>query len=280
MKDKKILLVLATVSLLLSSLSRADNTNSILIDQVSSTSTDNLDLTIEQVGYDNKIFFSLAHDNNLIDLKQEGHDQEIGYADDNLSYGATAWGSGLSWGGDLDGASNNIKLWQNCTKTTCNENDIQFHVAGSSNKMWWAQGYIIDSRTDTIWAKDTAEKGGHKVTIDIHGNNNSVIGQQRNCDTSSCSGHQADILIYGNDNDVFGSQSNDGVKNMYLRINTSGNEVDFLQTGNGAHNATITLNGSYATDLNLIQQGNSNQTYSLTQTCATSTGCNVTVTQQ
>jgi len=280
MKDKKILLVLATVSLLLSSLSRADNTNSIAIDQISSTTTDNLNLTIEQIGYDNKIFFSLAHDSNTINLKQEGHNNELGYADDALSYGASAWGSGVAWGGDLDGSSNNIKLWQNCTKTTCNENDIQFHIPGNNNKVWWAQGYVIDSRTDTVWAKDTAEKGGHKVTIDVHGNNNSVVGHQRNCDTSSCSGHQADILIYGNDNDVFGSQSNDGVKNMYLRINTSGNEVDFLQTGHGAHNATITLNGSYATDLNLIQQGNTTQNYSLTQNCQTSGGCAITVTQQ
>ena len=267
------------VSLSLSSLTRADNTNSILIDQVSSTSTDNLNLTVEQIGYDNKIFFSLAHDSNTINLKQEGHNQEIGYADDALSYGASAWGSGVGWGGDLDGSSNNIKLWQNCTKTSCNENDIQFHVPGNSNKMWWAQGYIIESRTDTSWAKDSLEGGGHKITIDIHGNNNSVVGHQRNCARGICSGHQADILVYGNNNDVYGRQEDDGVKNMYIRINTSDNEIDFLQTGSGAHNASITLNGSYPTDLNLTQHSNTTQNYTLIQNCQTSGGCNVSVTQ-
>ena len=46
------------VSLSLSLYVKADNTNSILIDQV--TGSNNLDLTIEQIGYNNKIFFSIG----------------------------------------------------------------------------------------------------------------------------------------------------------------------------------------------------------------------------
>jgi hypothetical protein len=45
-------------------------------------------------------------------------------------------------------------------------------------------------------------------------------------------------------------------------------------------NAIINLQGNYPTDISLTQQGNSNQSYSLTQNCQTVGGCSVTVTQQ
>ena len=72
----------------------------------------------------------------------------------------------------------------------------------------------------------------------------------------------------------------DGVKTLDVVTYSDGNEIDTLQQGHGTMNATINLQGNYPTDLNLIQQGNSNQTYSLTQNCQTSGGCSVTVTQQ
>ena len=110
-------------SLLSSSLIKADNTNSILIDQVAGGNS--LDLLIEQIGYNNKIFFSIGDgDDNIINLKQEGNNNELGYANDSPS-----WGSGVSWGGDLDFDDQNVRLWQNCTQTSCNKNDIQFHVS-------------------------------------------------------------------------------------------------------------------------------------------------------
>jgi hypothetical protein len=267
--------VLATVSLLLSSLSRADNTNKIDINQVAGSN--NLDLTIEQIGYNNKIFFSLGDaDDTVIDMKQLGNNNEIGYVNDSPS-----WGSGVAWGGDIDFDDQNLKLWQNCTTTTCNKNDIQFHISyGTNNKFWWAQGYTIDSRTDTSWAFDTYDKGGHKVTADIHGSNNVIVGHQNNCSTGACDGHTATILLYGNSNSIYGKQVHDGEKEFNFRANNSNNTVDWEQQGTGEHTANIVLNGSYGTDLDLIQQGNSDQTYSLTQTCNTASGCNVTVTQQ
>ena len=54
---------------LLSLNSQADNTNSILIDQVTSGG-ENLVLTIDQIGYNNKIFFSLGDGDDVnINLK-------------------------------------------------------------------------------------------------------------------------------------------------------------------------------------------------------------------
>ena len=53
-----------------------------------------MDLLIEQIGYNNKIFFSIGDaDDTVINLRQEGNYNELGYAND-----APSWGSGASWG--------------------------------------------------------------------------------------------------------------------------------------------------------------------------------------
>jgi len=248
--------------------------NEIDIEQVAQG--DNLTLDLTQEGYNNDIFFSIGDGDNIsVEIFQIGNNQEIGYANDS-----PGWGSGVSWGGDIDYDGQTLKLYQNCTKTTCNKNDIQFHVSyGTGNKVWWAQGFEIDSRTDTNWSKDSAEGGGHYVTVDIHGNNNSVVGVQRNCSAGSCDGHSARIYVYGDDNDVFGRQKADDSKEFYLTINNDDNTVDYLQDGHGEHVANITLNGTYGTDLNFVQHSNTTQSYTLTQNCITSGGCSITITQ-
>ena len=48
---------------------------------------------------------------------------------------------------------------------------------------------------------------------------------------------------------------------------------------NTGHTATINLSGSYGTALNLLQQGYTSQSYSLSQNCLTVGGCSVSVTQ-
>jgi len=237
---------------------------------------DNLTLDITQEGYNNDIFFSIGDGDNIdVEIYQVGNNHELGWANDSPS-----WGSGAGWGGDIDYDDQELKLWQNCTTTTCAKSDIQFHISyGTDNKLWWAQGYEISSRTDTSWAKDSYEGGGHNVTIDIHGSNNEIVGQQRSCSNNQCDGHTARIYLYGDDNSVFGKQKADGGKEFYLTINNDDNTVDYLQDGTGEHNATITITGSQPTTLNLSQHSNTTQNYSLTQNCVTSGGCSVTVTQ-
>ena len=110
------------VSLLSSSLIKADNTNKIDIEQV--TPGDDLTIDIIQSGYDNKIFFSLGDvDGADLWIRQSGHNQEIGWVE--------WWGSGASWGGDIDYDDTELKLAQNCTKSAgnCNKNDIGFHFS-------------------------------------------------------------------------------------------------------------------------------------------------------
>jgi len=70
-----------------------------------------------------------------------------------------------------------------------------------------------------------------------------------------------------------------GNKTLNLTIYNDWNEISTVQKNNGAHNATITINGSYPTELFLTQKGNTTQTYSLSQNCQTSGGCTVSVSQ-
>ncbi len=202
--------------------------NEIDIEQVAQG--DNLTLDLTQEGYNNDIFFSIGDGDNIdVEIYQVGNNHEAGYANDSPS-----WGSGVAWGGDIDYDDQTIKLWQNCTTTTCNKSDIQFHISyGTDNKLWWAQGFEISSRTDTSWAKDSYEGGGHNVTIDIHGSNNEIVGQQRSCSNNQCDGHTARIYLYGDDNSVFGKQKADAGKEFYLIINNDDNTVDYLQDGTG-----------------------------------------------
>ena len=68
-------------------------------------------------------------------------------------------------------------------------------------------------------------------------------------------------------------------KTLNLTINNSDNDIDIIQKGSATHSATVTISGSYGTDLDLLQQGGTAQSYSLTQSCATIGGCSVSVTQ-
>ena len=97
------------VSLSLSSFVRAgDEHNHIHIDQVQSG--DNFELGIDQIGYENLIKFSFNHDDNTVNILQSGNNMYIGYTD--------AWGSGYSWGGDLDGLRNDVDIRQKCSLTS------------------------------------------------------------------------------------------------------------------------------------------------------------------
>ena len=59
------------------------------------------------------------------------------------------------------------------------------------------------------------------------------------------------------------------------------NDVFIRQKGTDAtHNATITLDGLYGTDLSLIQMSTTNQTYTLSVDCMTVGGCSTSVLQE
>jgi len=92
--------------------------------------------------------------------------------------------------------------------------------------------------------------------------------------------HTADIYIWGDDNSAWIRQKNNSSKNLDLLIKNDDNAVAILQKDHASHSATITLDGSYGTNLNLTQQSNTAQSYTLIQNCQTSGGCSISVIQE
>ena len=87
------------------------------------------------------------------------------------------------------------------------------------------------------------------------------------------------IDIDGNNNGVFFTQAGSGAKNLDLTIKNDNNSVS-LQQHYGAHTATVELDGTEGTSLELWQSGGPSQTFNLMQFCVTSGGCTVSVIQQ
>ena len=240
------------------------NDNEVYINQVGN----NFDLTINQTGYNSKVDFSVGGANNVVDLLQQGNGAYIGYT--------TAWGSGLTWGGDFDGDYNNLKIVQTCNQSSCGGDRFEFHIQGDDNDVDFYQGYRVDA-DGTLHQIDDYEYGGHFTRLDIHGDNNKFLGSQRAND----SGHEHSNItyIYGDYNDVYTRQESNQNKTLSLTIYNDYNDIDMIQKGSATHSATVSINGLYATDLHMLQQGTTAQTYSLTQDCQTVGGCSVSVTQ-
>ena len=108
--------------------------NHVHIEQV--TSGDDLDLTTNQVGTNNEIRFSIDHNNNTFNLQQYGANNKISW----VPY----WGSGKSWGGDVDGVSNTLNVEQHDGAT------YGGHIWGNSNQV------------------DIYQNGTHTHYLDIH----------------------------------------------------------------------------------------------------------------
>ena len=204
-------------------------------------SGDNLSLQIEQVGSNNKI---LLYDSGS---KITGDDVDIHLHQHNTSSSAS---------------TNTIKLW---------------HLYGDDNAIRWGQGAALTNSSDTTFESDSDDSGGQYAMIDIHGSRNSIVGYQMN---SGSGAHTADIYIWGDDNSAWLRQKNNSSKNLDLLIKNDDNAVSVLQKDHAAHTAAITLDGAYGTNLNLTQQTNPAQSYTLIQNCVTVAGCNISVIQQ
>ena len=242
--------------------------NEIYITQVATGS--NLTLDILQDGDNNEVRLSIAHDYNNIDIDQVGDNNTVSYT--------STWGSGISWGGDLDGSSNNLKFEQyNTTGTDANK--IGFHINTNDNTVHICQGKSFDNATDTTCsASSTSEYGGHTVNLDLHSGNTDLRGSQET--GTGNADHYAHIYTYnGDNNDIFFKQTGDGNKILNFIVRTDNGEQSMIQSGSGAHTATIDLTGAYTTDLSLTQDSATNQSYTLTNNCQTASGCSVSVTQ-
>jgi hypothetical protein len=201
---------------------------------------DNLDMTVEQVG-----------GNNIIKMQ------------DVYSY--------------INSASLDMLLIQYNDTNTSNQIVID-EMSGSGNTVRLAQGVAWTDATSSTYSYDGMEGGGHYIEMDLYGNDNHLQGHQTN--HGGTTGHDLNFHLAGDNNDVWFRQQDDGGKDIDLTIYNSYNNVTLRQEGNGAnHSATITLDGLYGTAVNLLQQGTSTQTYSLSVDCYTMGGCSASVTQ-
>lgn len=117
---------------------------------------------------------------------------------------------------------------------------------------------------------------GHYSATTITGNSNtSSVSQTGDAEKQSF------VLINGSSNSITNNQSGIGTKYSDIKATGNGHTVSLTQSDAGAHSARIEVtNSGGASNINVIQQGNTNQTYQLQQSCANAGGCSVTMTQQ
>lgn len=216
-------------------------------------------------------------DDNVISLEQSGDNLQLGV--DQYGYNNTV--EMLDSNSYINSSSLNMYLVQ--VNDSAGQNKIVFdEVSGSGNQMKLAQGVAwntLDSDTDLTWWADGYEGGGHEIDITLYGDDNDMAVQQTN--QGSTTGHSFDLHLAGDGNKVQVKQQSDGDKNLNLTIYNDYNDVFVRQKGNNAsHNANITLDGLYGTDLTLKQMSTTNQTYSISVNCMTFGGCSTSVTQE
>ena len=193
------------------------------------------------------------------------------------------------------GFSNSVNIQQG--DTLSGRNLIELYVQGNGNNVTMSQ-----ARNTTTGAQDGAESGGHVARLSVAGDVGTYIIRQGN-DGGSSSGHflnytmsgsggthrvtQANngeklafISIAGSNNNETVIQSGTGNHFLDLSITGTGNSANITQKDSGSHKATISLiNAGGPSSATLVQQGATNQVYSITQQCANLSGCSVSVTQ-
>ena len=110
----------------------------------------------------------------------------------------------------------------------------------------------------------------NQVYIDQIGSYNNVSIEQISSTSAST---YTDLHMNGNYNTaIIHQESIVGTKNISLSLSGNNKTVDIIQQGSGNHQASILLSGEKS-GLNLIQNGNISQSYSLNFTCTTPGGC-------
>jgi len=226
------------------------------------------------------ITLAVSADDNIITMEQTGDTFQLGVD----QFGHSNQINMLDSNSYISAASLDMYLVQVNSSHTALPNRITFdEISGTGNQMKLGQGIDwtdITSDTDLSWNYDGWEGGGHEIDITMYGDYNQLAVQQTNQSNAS-DGHDFDLHLAGDHNEVKIKQQSNGAKNTDLTIYNDYNDVFIRQKGNGAtHNANITLDGLYGTDLILKQMSQTNQTYTLSVDCMNVNGCGVSVTQE
>jgi hypothetical protein len=232
---------------------------------------------------DNSVYIeqTQASSNNTVSVTQNGGKNTLGGIGGSESY-------------ILNGSNNTVTVRQGDSITNLT-NTLGLGLYGSNNTLEINQARIIDTGL-----ADGYDSNGHTANIKIVGNSNIFKTQQTN---TTVGPHIMSVDLTGNNDTVTLRQISDNTKQMAVNIlgsggyvnvlqgdagnhilsltlNGNGHSVDILQRQDGSHNATINLtNAGGSSNLTLIQQGNTGQSFSISQQCANLSGCSVSVTQ-
>mgnify|MGYP001201452092 FL=1 len=214
-----------------------------------------------------------ASDDNQITILQEGDNFELDITQIGFDNIVKQWTSSEG----IDGVDNTVIIKQARDRGNGTQpNTIELRrLWGDGNTLKLAQGYQIG--TNGNFSIDNSEYGNTFAHINITGDNNEVLMTQRT--NSSSSGHQYWLHLEGDDNEIYTVQREGGSQYINLDIYNDGNDIDLRQTNAGDHYMSVILRGTEPTDISVIQNGWNNKSYSITNFCYTSGGCNISVTQ-
>lgn len=214
-----------------------------------------------------------ASDDNQITILQEGDNFELDIIQIGFDNIIKQWTSSEG----IDGVDNTVIIKQARDRGNGTQpNTIELRrLWGDGNTLKLAQGYQIG--TNGNFSIDNSEYGNTFAHINITGDNNEVLMTQRT--NSSSSGHEYWLHLEGDDNEIYTVQREGGSQYINLDIYNDGNDIDLRQTNNGDHYMSVILRGTEPTDINVYQNGWNNKSYSITNYCYTSGGCNISVTQ-
>ncbi len=212
-------------------------------------------------------------DDNEITIKQEGDNFDLDIKQIGYSNVVKQWTSSEG----IDGSDNTIIIKQARDRGNGTQpNTIELRrLWGDGNTLKLGQGYQVG--TNGNFSRDNAEYGDTFAHINITGDNNQVLMTQRT--NSNSSGHEYWLHLEGDNNDIYTVQREGGSQYINLDIYNDYNEVDLRQTNNGDHYMSVILRGTEPTDISVIQNGWNSKSYSITNYCYTSGGCNVSVSQ-
>jgi hypothetical protein len=202
--------------------------------------------------YSNEIYITQSGDRLSMDIVQDGEDHVI---------------KKKTTTSKIDGDDVTFIVRQ-----TKNDNILEYdQLTGDDNYFGFYQGENIYG-----WEATGTHGNNNYIDVNVEGSNNTVRHQQLH------NYHNVSTDIQGNNNTVWSNQQNYGAKSINLTINNDDNYVDIDQrNGNTwtSHTATITLDGTYGTNLDLNQSGWAPNSYTLNQYCTNASGCTVSVTQ-
>lgn len=219
--------------------------------------------------------FPVYADDNQITIQQSGDSFELDIT--QVGYGniIRRW---RTTDNGISGADNVITIRQhNNLGSGSDKNILEIRqVVGQGNNLVLGQGYIVDSSGN--YTLDDSEYGDTFAHINVTGDYNDIKMQQTTGGQDP-GGHRYHLHVEGDNNDIYTKQQG-GDQYINLDIYNDGNDVEIRQKNNGDHYASVILRGTEPTSIYVMQNGWSDNTYSVTNYCYTSGGCNISVSQE